>query len=434
MKKQFLLNRIFDTLYKPAKYEKEIKSVYIDKKNFVMVTFTDDDKAKFYTKYADKLLKGNHIQFSARKRGFWLNPVKELELKVLKEAPTEILDGTLNINYASRFKTDERGEYVYLPRSTFKPRTGKSINGNSILYLDTIPQNDDQGILMGYGLLEGKFSRRGKTILVENISSFNPEIRENIVEIDLADIEFHLTSISVRTETGVFDCSAENVSFEFDPTFNQYKQYLKGGKVTISSTQRKIGKVKKVNDSWEETTHWVQHGDAKWDFSNIEAISIMQLVKDQKIDEKYQNLLKELKELKNFVSFSTLKAKFKKTGKQVTNKELSALFFHTGYDEDIFHYLEGKATEIFVDNLSFVFKIPDNNSESKFVWEVPKRTLATYIFSDKLESKQLFARLKETQRMDIRNNKEIQDALGFDGFIIHTTAEAWIDKFTNIIN
>jgi len=36
--------------------------------------------------------------------------------------------------------------------------------------------------------------------------------------------------------------------------------------------------------------------------------------------------------------------------------------------------------------------------------------------------------------MDIRNNKEIQDALGFDGFIIHTTAEAWIDKFTNIIN
>ena len=66
MKKRFLLNRIFDTLSKPAKYEKEIKSVYIDKKNFVMVTFTDDDKAKFYTKYADKLLKGNHIQFSAR--------------------------------------------------------------------------------------------------------------------------------------------------------------------------------------------------------------------------------------------------------------------------------------------------------------------------------------------------------------------------------
>jgi hypothetical protein len=44
MKKRFLLNRVFDKLFKPAKYEKEIKSVYIDKNNFVMVTFTDDDE------------------------------------------------------------------------------------------------------------------------------------------------------------------------------------------------------------------------------------------------------------------------------------------------------------------------------------------------------------------------------------------------------
>ena len=44
MKKRFLLNRVFDKFFKPVKYEKEIKSVYIDKNNFVMVTFTDDDE------------------------------------------------------------------------------------------------------------------------------------------------------------------------------------------------------------------------------------------------------------------------------------------------------------------------------------------------------------------------------------------------------
>jgi len=35
--------------------------------------------------------------------------------------------------------------------------------------------------------------------------------------------------------------------------------------------------------------------------------------------------------------------------------------------------------------------------------------------------------------MDIRNNKDIQNALGFDGFIIHTTAEACIDKFKKVL-
>ena len=35
--------------------------------------------------------------------------------------------------------------------------------------------------------------------------------------------------------------------------------------------------------------------------------------------------------------------------------------------------------------------------------------------------------------MHIRNNKDIQNALGFDGFIIYTTAEAWIEKFKKVL-
>ena len=108
------------------------------------------------------------------------------------------------------------------------------------------------------------------------------------------------------------------------------------------------------------------------------------------------------------------------------------LFFHSGYDVTIFDHLRTNATETYVDNLSFVFKIPNDRGD-KFVWEVPNRTLATYIFNDTLNPNQLFARLKETRRMDIRNNKDIQDSLGFDGFIIHTTSEAWIDKLNRIL-
>ena len=220
------------------------------------------------------------------------------------------------------------------------------------------------------------------------------------------------------------------------------------------ANQRRTGRVEKVDGKWNDIPIWIQDGNTSWDFSNVdinkinaEVASYREKIEEnrrfieeqnrkeferQKIEADYLRLLEKVKNSTEFQSFSSLKKQFKEIGKEVTDKELRELFFHSGYDITIFDYLRNKATETYVDNLSFIFRVPSKDG-NKFVWEVPHRTLATYIFNDILEPNQLFARLKETRRMNIRNNKEIQDALGFDGFIIHTTSEAWIDKLNQLI-
>ena len=204
--------------------------------------------------------------------------------------------------------------------------------------------------------------------------------------------------------------------------------------VLIEANQRRLGKVRKERNKWIETLTWVQDGKFKWDFSNIDNSRIAKKIKQQKMDEEYEKLLEDLRELKEFISFSDLKEKFKKTGRNVSNKDLSEMFFHPGYDEDTFHALEEKAIETFVDNLSFIFKIPSKiKNKNLFIWEVPNMTLATYLFSDILSPEQLFSRIKETKRMDIRTYKEVQSALGFEGFIVHSNFNTWNEKFQKFL-
>ena len=434
MRKSKIFKVVSNMLIKPKKVRKEISSVFNDNKGYVIVNFTDGTKARFYKKYSHKLLKENIVEFKTRRKGRWLNPDKNPNLKVVKQAPLELITGTLHINYVSRFKKDEKGEYVYLPKCTLNHEKDENINAPALIYLDTVnPEIELAGIFQGYGKIDGIFAKLGSVFSVEKINSFEAEIRTIEERINLSEVDFHLNSISVKTNQGVIDCPAEKVPFPFTPGYNALKEGFNQNIIHIRGTQRKVGKVHKEGNKWIEETYWIQHGEQVWDFSLINSSKIVQTVQKQKMDEEYEKLLMELKELKEFVSFTTLKKKFKKTGRTLTDKDISALFFHSGYDEEVFHILEDSAKEIYVDNLSFVFKIYDDNEDIKYVWEVPNRTLATYIFKGKLEPEQLFARLKETMRMDIRTNKEIQEALGFEGFIVHTTVDAWNNKFDSIL-
>ena len=454
MKKRFLLNRIFDTLSKPAKYEKEIKSSYIDKNKFIILTFTDGLKARFPIQYSDKLLNGNQIQFKARKNGKWLNPLKDLELNVIEEVPLKPIDGTLTIIYASKFKKDENGEYVFLPRSTLETQGKTQENLMTKLYMHDHQIDDLDNILLGYGTIKGQFVDKNGTLIVHSIQSFEPILRHSTITIDLINTDFRLNSISANTDYGIFEINASQVPFDFSPGYSEISHIYKGYTITINAVQRKTGKVEKVDGKWNDIPIWIENDKTTWDFSDInvkkindEIIAYRKIVEEnrrlikeqnqkeferQKIEADYLRLLDQIKKSTEFQSFSSLKKQFKDIGKEVTNKQLRNLFFHSGYDPTIFNHLKQKATETYVDNFSFVFKIP-NEQGDKFVWEVPNRTLATYIFNDTLDPHQLFSRLKKTRRMDIRNNKDIQNALGFDGFIIHTTAEAWIDKFEKVL-
>ncbi|MBC8323747.1 MAG: hypothetical protein H8E70_09285 [Candidatus Marinimicrobia bacterium] len=420
---------------KPKLFNKKIASVASSKSSLI-VTFTDGKKSRFYRRYSSKLLVNNIVEFYGYPNREWINPARNPKLFIIEQAPTPKVSGKLQIHYVSRLKEDEMGEYVYLPNCILTSDDGDKKRKPALIYLDKVGLNPERlGVYQGYGVIEGEFSLLGDIIEVNRIDDFQPEIKTVKEEVKLSNVLFHIDSLSVTTPKGVFHCSSDIVPFKFTPTHNNFKKLYEDMTVSISAIQRKIGKVHKEGNKWVENIEWIQTGESVWDFSNVDNSKIAQAIEKQKMDEEYEKLLKELKQLKEFVSFSDLKKKFKKTGRTVSSKDLSAMFFHPGYDEEVFHILETNAIETFVDNLSFVFKVPNEGRTAyKFVWEVPNRTLATYVFSDVLEPKQLFSRLEETKRMDIRTNKDIQKALGFDGFIIHTNTESWNEKYRKLLN
>jgi len=417
-------------LRKPKLFNKKISSTTSSKGN-IIITFNDGKTSRFYRRYASKLLKGNVIEFYGYSKGDWIKPAKSPKLKVLEQAPVEKVSGDLQIRYVSRFMNDENGEYVYLPDCLLKTKDGNNKKAPALIYLENVGLKfEELGIFQGYGVIQGSFSLLGDIISVDKIDDFRPDIKTIKEEAKISEAIFRIGSLSIKTENGEFYCPSKNVPFRFTPTHNEFKKLYSDMTIKITAQQRKIGKVNKVGNKWVEIVGWTQIGEPHWDFSSIDNSKVAQAIKQQKMDKEYEKLLQELKQLKEFVSFSEIKKKFKKTGRKVSNKDLSEMFFHPGYDEDIFHILENSAIETFVDNLSFIFKVPTNDAnKSKYIWEVPNRTLATYIFDDTLKPNQLFSRLKETMRMDIRTNKDIQKALGFVGFIIHTNTESWNEKF-----
>ena len=150
--------------------QKEIISVYVSKQGYIIASFSDGTKARFFRKYTSKLLKGNVIEFLAHSKGNWLNPAKEPKLRVIKQAPFELIPGNLQINYVSRFMEDEMGEYVYLPKCLFIGETGKKLKGPALIYIDKVGlENERVGVFQGYGTIEGTFAKLGSVLSVEEI-------------------------------------------------------------------------------------------------------------------------------------------------------------------------------------------------------------------------------------------------------------------------
>lgn len=425
--------KVLNNFKSPKHFKLTVSSVY-QLKGDIIVTFSNKKKSKFSKKYSQKLLKGNLVEFYGRENKIWINPIKEPKLKVIKHVEVEKVTGFLEIKYVSRFMNDDIGEYVYLPKCKLS-YNNKIKHSPALIYLDKVGlKSEKDGVFQGYGKIKGSFSILKDIVSVDDIENFKPDTRVVKEKISLSDVQFHIKSLSVKNNSGTFNCPASDVPFSFTPSHNTFKNLYTDMFVLIEANQRRLGKVRKEGNKWIETITWVQDGKFKWDFSNIDNSKIAKKIKQQKMDEEYEKLLEDLRELKEFISFSDLKEKFKKTGRNVSNKDLSEMFFHPGYDEDTFHALEEKAIETFVDNLSFIFKIPSKiKNKNLFIWEVPNMTLATYLFSDILSPEQLFSRIKETKRMDIRTNKEVQKALGFEGFIVHSNFNTWNEKFQKFL-
>tara|TARA_Y100001970_G_C14239541_1_gene864017 strand:- start:1735 stop:3093 length:1359 start_codon:yes stop_codon:yes gene_type:complete len=449
-----LFKKIFSRLNKFQKkeevFQKEIKSAIKNKNDYISVMYTDGYKSRFFKKYISKLKKGSKIEFKGTANGKWINPSRNPEIKVIfhrkfKEfkGKKEKLIGTLKIGYVSKTKLDSKGEYVYLPKCSFQNSLQKIDEIPAVIYLDSLTEEIEYtGLLLGYGKINGEFEKQGNVIHINLIKSFTPEIKNISFEISLSEAHFGKYYIEVDTKQGLFYCHESNVPFKFSPRYNKMPDLLANQIVSIESTQRKVGHVRREYDEWVEYTKWVEYkytnhnadiSNSRWDFSNCDMNDLVKVIKQEKMDAKYEKILNELKHLNEFKSFSSIKKRIKSTGRTITDNELHDMFFHPGYDKDVFNTLEKKSTETFVDNLSFIFKVKTKNSKTLYIWETPNRTLATYVFNDFISTKQLFARIKETPRMLIRQNKTIQKELGFEGFIIHSNPDVWRDKFDSFL-
>ena len=181
-------------------------------------------------------------------------------------------------------------------------------------------------------------------------------------EIPLSEAKFGKYYIEINHNNGQFYCHESNVPFKFSPRYNKMRDRLINQIVKIESTQRKIGRVRKDFDNWVEITNWIEYkytdyntniSNSIWDFSNCNMDNIAKLIKQEKMDAKYERILKELKNLNEFKSFTSIKKRIKSTGRTITDNELHDMFFHPGYDSEVFNTLENQSTETFVDNLSF---------------------------------------------------------------------------------
>ncbi|RLI85501.1 MAG: hypothetical protein DRP01_06075, partial [Archaeoglobales archaeon] len=104
------------------------------------------------------------------------------------------------------------------------------------------------------------------------------------------------------------------------------------------------------------------------------------------------------------------------------------MFYHEGYDPECFEILDQIATDRFVTKKDFIFLVEGPNGETHYIWETPSIAAATYVFDNTLSREELFGKLRITSRMDIRRSIEIQQTLGFLGFVIHQDHSAWRNR------
>ena len=467
--KVFFKNLIKNKNSKKTTYTGIIKTILKKDDNYTTVSFNDGKKSRFPNKYNDFLKTGSKIKFTCTLNKNWVNPVKNLYIDTIYESKKEYkgksenITGVLSIGYVSKIKKDSKGEYLYLPNCSFANDSIKIDNIPSILYINDIDQKiESKDIFTGYGKITGSFVKQGNVVNIKNINSFKPAIKKMNQEFSLSEVFFENKYLRYQSGKKVFYCDQNNVPFKFPPidditnSYNEIPSSIKKLKknlsdqfVKIKIIQRKTGTVKKVDNKWKENIKWEvwsDENDSKnWDFSNcnIEIIEnelkifnmeFKEYNKEQKIAHEYGKLLYKIKYSNEIISINNIKKRVEKIGKKISNKEIYAMFFHPGYNKEIFNLIEKKSLNIYVYKITFskrsyIFKIKTNSDKVLYVWETPIRTQATYIFNDSLSAKQLFARLKETPRKIIRENKEIQDSLGFEGFIIHTNYNFWVDKF-----
>lgn len=419
---------------------------YFDKKKRVseekfFVVFQTEKKSMFPKSIFDRIKEGDTIKFEGTNGGEWINiDTSNFQFKLVSGSTTlpapvpQEKEIEVDVNYVTHPKRNKASRFFVMARNL----ENQPIKN---LYMDvnTIPQNIRDEVFQGYGTITVKGTEGNDMFFAKEVLSFEPTIREEIVEVELKDVRFTLYYISFAVGDKRITLPTEDLPFDTSPVFEKIKSEFKGS-IKVTGSFRKTGLMKKDKETkqWNETIQWQEDGEIKVDYSKVDTDSIKKIEDKFQKDLEYTKLMAILRANRKYRSFSSIKRMFKDKGLDISTSEIEGLYWDEKYDKEFYNTLKKKADEIYVSDDEFVFTmILEGDREFRIV-ERPIINSATYIFGDTCGMNELLTKLKETSKMDIiqdaqHEGKRVRDLLGYKGRVVHQDYSEWLNKIETII-
>ncbi len=398
-----------------------VKSYKQGRKFFVR--FKNGKKAMLPEEVYGEFKIGDEIEFQAldttEKDWYQVDDTTKAVTITEKSNFSRVERATINVGYVSKIKTNANtnSQFVYLPNSTID---GKVTN----VYVPLKAITDEhQELLRGHGALSADGQYVGNVFHLLKIYHFEPIVKENTATVALSELKYNVLHVSYATENRYGVILQADLPFVTSPLFEHFKDKFVG-EVEITTLLRKEGRVKKKGDQFVEDIFWSSRGTPQYSFSETSIDEIKKIHRRHIADQEYEKLLDSIRKQKGFQSLDEVRKRFREKGHELSDEQLKEIFFHEGYNCECYEVLERLSVDTYVDHKSTVFIVNDNGI-IHYIWEMPSRAAATYVFEDKLSIDELLSKLDRTRRMEIRQNKELQEALGFVGFVIHQEPANW---------
>jgi len=252
-------------------------------------------------------------------------------------------------------------------------------------------------------------------------------VEHRSVDVPLATVKFYHAFL--QSEAFRLTLDAKVFGFDYFPlTLNdvQLDGVLKvAGDFEVSL--RKVAGVKVAGGKaeWEKAYKYV---DGTLDISGSDLSVIKPIVSEMLLDSEREAalnaLIEEMRVNGTFLDIFNARLYLRNRGMNdeiFNDKELedalNSAAMHKDYNPAFFHELKNemeRGSSIYYSNDGFLFKIGN-----RWVWEVPKPNVATYMFKGEIDVNVTRSFLSKVSRAELLKNKSMQDEFGFIGRAIH---------------
>lgn len=271
----------------------------------------------------------------------------------------------------------------------------------------------------GFGTLKALVEKRGDTLLVNRILSWDRHKRYIDAQVFASKIEYFDHEVGIRVEGWSVVVHESALPFVPRRILEKIKGQLRTASVRVRATVVEVGwwnrTLEKVERRWQPLAESIE---TEWDAELLERME--HLVVRFEARSRLSLALKRLRGREGVwsrLALDDLAAEF-----EVDAEELRQAFWRPEYNHQYFGALEANASEIYYSSQFFVFRIGDS-----LVIEEPCYGAATYVFDDR-EVEDLVGHFETMNRLELRSSPELQRAFGYRGFAIHTDLDPWFSK------